>query len=60
MFNGDYSLVSKVPKNVEETVWVGKVGKECVGPRLMPDEVWLMYRLVYDQYWLLGRHSHLL
>jgi hypothetical protein len=24
MFNGDYSLVSKVPKNVEEAVWIDK------------------------------------
>jgi hypothetical protein len=37
---------------VEEIVWVGK---ECVGPRLRSDEVWLVYRLVDNRCWLLRR-----
>jgi hypothetical protein len=40
---------------VEETVWVDK---KMVRPRLSLDELWLMYRLVDNQYWLLRRHSH--
>jgi hypothetical protein len=42
---------------VEETVWVEK---EYVRPRLSSDELWLIYRLIDNQYWLLRRHSHLL
>jgi len=41
----------------EQTVWIGK---KFVRPRLRPDELLLMYRLVDNQYWLLRRHSHLL
>ena len=40
---------------VEETVWIEK---KYVRPRLSPGELWLMYRLVDDQYWLLRKHSH--
>jgi len=40
---------------VEETVWVEK---KLVRPRLSPDELWLIYRLVDNQYWLLRRHPH--
>jgi len=40
---------------VEETVWVKK---EYVRPRLSPGELWLMYRLVDDQYWLLRKHPN--
>jgi hypothetical protein len=38
---------------VEESVWVGE---RMVRPRLSRDELWLMYRLVDSQYWLLRRH----
>ena len=38
-----------------ETVWVEK---KYVRPRLSADEVWLIYRLIDSQYWLLRRHSH--
>jgi hypothetical protein len=40
---------------VEETVWVEK---GYVRPRLSSDELWLMYRLVDNQYWLLRRQLH--
>jgi hypothetical protein len=40
---------------VEETVWVGE---KIVRPRLSRDELWLMYRLVDNQYWLLRRHPN--
>ena len=40
---------------VEETVWIEK---KYVRPRLSPGELWLMYRLVDDQYWLLRKHPH--
>jgi hypothetical protein len=40
---------------VEETVWVGD---KIVRPRLSPDELWLIYRLVDNQYWLLRRNPH--
>jgi hypothetical protein len=40
---------------VEDTVWV-KEG--YVRPRLSSDELWLIYRLVDNQYWLLRRHPH--
>jgi hypothetical protein len=40
---------------VEEAVWVEK---EYVRPRLSSDEVWLIYRLIDNQYWLLRRHFH--
>jgi len=39
---------------VEETVWVEK---EYVRPRLSSDELWLIYRLIDNQYWLLRRHA---
>jgi hypothetical protein len=55
MFDGDYSWTKRCQRMVEETVWVDK---KCVGPRLGPDELLLMYRLVDNQYWLLRRHSH--
>jgi hypothetical protein len=35
---------------VEETVWVKR---KYVRPRLSSDELWLMYRLIDNQYWLL-------
>jgi hypothetical protein len=40
---------------VEEGVWVGE---KLVRPRLSRDELWLMYRLVDNQYWLLRRHPN--
>jgi hypothetical protein len=40
---------------VEESVWADK---ELVKPRLCYDELWLIYRLVDSQYWLLRRHPH--
>jgi hypothetical protein len=40
---------------VEESVWVDK---EMVRPRLSSDELWLIYRLVDSQCWLLRRHPH--
>jgi hypothetical protein len=40
---------------VEETVWVNK---KMIRPRLSPDELLLLYRLVDNQYWLLRRQSH--
>jgi hypothetical protein len=40
---------------VEDTVWV-KEG--YVRPRLSSDELWLVYRLVDNQYWLLRRKPH--
>jgi hypothetical protein len=40
---------------IEETVWVDK---KMVRPRLSHDELWLIYRLVDNQYWLLRKHSH--
>jgi hypothetical protein len=40
---------------VEETVWVEK---EHVRPRLSSEELWLIYRLVDNQYWLLRRNPH--
>lgn len=38
-----------------ETVWVGK---KYVRPRLSPDELWLLYRLVDGQYWLLRKNPY--
>jgi len=40
---------------VEETVWVEK---KYVRPRLSPGELWLISRLIDNQYWLLRRHPH--
>jgi hypothetical protein len=40
---------------VEETVWVGE---KIVRPRLSRGELWLMYRLVDNQYWLLRRDPY--
>jgi hypothetical protein len=40
---------------VEEGVWVEK---EYVRPRLSSDELWLIYRLIDNQYWLLRRHPN--
>jgi hypothetical protein len=40
---------------VEETVWVEK---EYVRLRLSSDELWLIYRLIDNQYWLLRRNPH--
>jgi hypothetical protein len=40
---------------VEESVWVGE---RMVRPRLSRDELWLLYRLVDNQYWLLRRHPN--
>jgi len=39
----------------EETVWIDK---KFVRPRLSPDELWLIYRLIDSQYWLLRKHPH--
>ena len=39
---------------VEETVWIDV---EYVRPRLSPEELWLIYRLVDHQHWLLRKHS---
>ena len=41
---------------VEEIVWVEK---KYVRPRLNSDELWLIYRLIDGEYWLLRRHPHL-
>jgi hypothetical protein len=35
---------------IEETVWVKR---KYVRPRLNSDELWLIYRLIDNQYWLL-------
>jgi hypothetical protein len=40
---------------VEEGVWVGE---KLVRPRLSHDELWLIYRLVDNQYWLLRRRPN--
>jgi hypothetical protein len=40
---------------VEETVWVDK---KFVRPRLGQDDLWLIYHLVDNQYWLLRKHPH--
>jgi len=40
---------------VEETVWVKR---KYVRPRLNSDELWLIYRLIDNQYWLLRRNPH--
>jgi hypothetical protein len=40
---------------VEETVWVEK---KYVRPRLSPDELLLIYRLIDNQYWLLRKHPN--
>jgi len=40
---------------VEEGVWVGE---KLVRPRLSHDELWLIYRLVDNPYWLLRRHPN--
>ena len=40
---------------VEESIWVDK---KMIRPRLSPDELWLIYRLVDNQYWFLRKHSH--
>jgi hypothetical protein len=38
---------------VEGSVWVGE---KLVRPRMNHDELWLLYRLVDHQYWLLRRN----
>jgi len=38
---------------VEETVWIEK---KYARPRLSPDELLLIYRLIDNQYWLLRKH----
>jgi hypothetical protein len=38
-----------------ETVWLDK---KFVRPRLSPEELWLIYRLIDGQYWLLRRNPH--
>ena len=40
---------------VEDTVWVRE---GYVRPRLSSDELWLICRLVDNQYWLLRRNPH--
>jgi len=40
---------------VRETVCVKK---KYVRPRMNSDELWLIYRLIDNQYWLLRRHLH--
>jgi len=40
---------------VEEGVWVGE---KLVRPRLSHDELWLIYRLIDNQYWLLRRNPN--
>ena len=40
---------------VEETVWVEK---KYVRPRLNSDELWLIYRLIDGEYWLLRRYPN--
>jgi len=40
---------------VEETVWVKR---KYVRPRLNSGELWLIYRLIDNQYWLLRRNPH--
>jgi hypothetical protein len=40
---------------VEGTVWVGK---RFVRPRLSSEELWLLYRLLDGEYWLLRKHPH--
>jgi hypothetical protein len=40
---------------VEETVWIDM---KYVRPRLNPDKLWLIYRLVDNQHWLLRKHPH--
>jgi hypothetical protein len=42
---------------VEETVWVKK---KYVRPRISSDELWLIYRLIDGEYWLLRRHPYYL
>jgi hypothetical protein len=37
---------------VEEAVWVKR---GCARPRLSLEELWLMYRLIDNRYWLLKR-----
>jgi hypothetical protein len=39
----------------EENIWITK---KYVRPRLSPNELWLLYRLIDNQYWLLRRHVH--
>ena len=36
-------------------VWAGK---NLIRPRLSRDELWMLYRLVDNQYWLLRKHPH--
>ena len=36
-------------------VWAGK---NLIKPRLSRDELWMLYRLVDNQYWLLRKHPH--
>jgi hypothetical protein len=38
---------------VEENVWVEE---KLVRPRMNHDELWLLYRLIDNQYWLLRRN----
>jgi hypothetical protein len=40
---------------VGEDVWAGK---NLIRPRLSRDELWMLYRLVDNQYWLLRKHPH--
>jgi len=40
---------------VEETVWVKR---KYVRSRLNSGELWLIYRLIDNQYWLLRRNPH--
>ena len=36
-------------------VWAGK---NLIRPRLSRDELWMLYRLVDNQYWLLRKYQH--
>jgi len=40
---------------VGEDVWVSQ---NLIRPRLSRDELWMLYRLVDNQYWLLRKHPH--
>jgi len=40
---------------VGEDVWVSQ---NLIRPRLSRDELWMLYRLVDHQYWLLRKHPH--
>jgi hypothetical protein len=41
---------------VEETLWW--FDEKCIGPRLWPNEVLLLYRLVGNRYWVFRRRQH--